>query len=78
MDIPELEAIVIESNEPNGPFGAKEVGEGAIMPIIPAILSLRRTRQWRDATGVYIDELPVTPKRVLRAMKEKERVGVGE
>lgn len=65
MDMPELEAIIIESNEPNGPFGAKEVGEGAIMPTIPAILNAIY-----DATGVYVDELPVTPERVLKAMRE--------
>jgi len=69
MDMPELEAIIIESNEPNGPFGAKEVGEGAIMPTIPAILSPRRTIY--DATGVYIDELPVTPEKMLRAIRAK-------
>lgn len=65
MDRPELEAIVIESDEPNGPFGAKEVGEGAIMPTIPAILNAIY-----DATGVYVDELPVTPERVLKAIRE--------
>ena len=47
MKFLELEAI-IESNEPNGHFGAKEVGEGAIMPTIPAILNAIY-----DATGVY-------------------------
>jgi sulfur carrier protein ThiS len=37
--MPQVKTIIVESNEPNGPFGAKEVGEGAIMPTIPAILN---------------------------------------
>ncbi|MBI4776462.1 MAG: molybdopterin-dependent oxidoreductase [Deltaproteobacteria bacterium] len=68
LDVPEMKCIVVESNEPNGPFGAKEVGEGAIMPTIPAILNAVR-----DAVGVAIQELPLTPERVLMAIKEKEK-----
>ena len=68
MDVPPLESIIIESNEPNGPFGAKEVGEGAIMPTIPAILNAIY-----DATGVLITELPVTPENLRMAMMRKER-----
>ncbi len=52
FDMPPVEAIVIETDEPNGPFGAKEVGEGAIMPTIPAILNAVY-----DAVGVRIFEL---------------------
>ena len=66
LDVPPLESIIIESNEPNGPFGAKEVGEGAIMPTIPAILNAIY-----DATGVLITELPVTPENLRMAMKRK-------
>ena len=65
LDMPNVYSIIVESNEPNGPFGAKEVGEGAIMPTIPAILNAVA-----DATGLQIDELPLTPERVLRAIKE--------
>ena len=67
LDMPNVDTIVIESNEPNGPYGAKEVGEGAIMPTIPAILNAVY-----DATGVRITELPLTPERVLLALKEAE------
>ncbi|MGD8563354.1 MAG: molybdopterin-dependent oxidoreductase, partial [Desulfarculaceae bacterium] len=67
LDMPPVECIVVESNEPNGPFGAKEVGEGAIMPTIPAILNAVR-----DAIGVAIQELPLTPERVLMALKAKQ------
>ncbi|MCF8032909.1 MAG: molybdopterin-dependent oxidoreductase [Desulfarculaceae bacterium] len=68
LDMPRMRCIVVESGEPNGPFGAKEVGEGAIMPTIPAILNAVH-----DATGVTITELPITPERVLMALKQKKR-----
>jgi 4-hydroxybenzoyl-CoA reductase subunit alpha len=68
LDLPEIKCIIVESNEPNGPFGAKEVGEGAIMPTIPAILNAVR-----DAVGVTIRELPLTPERVLKAIREQGR-----
>jgi 4-hydroxybenzoyl-CoA reductase alpha subunit len=73
MDMPKVKAIVVESDEPNGPFGAKEVGEGAIMPAIPAILNAVY-----DAAGVRIFELPLTPERVYTAIQEynnKEKRG---
>ena len=65
MDMPPINALVVESNEPNGPFGAKEVGEGGIMPTIPAILTAIR-----DASGVVIDELPAAPERILEALRK--------
>lgn len=65
VDMPRVKTIVVESNEPNGPFGAKEVGEGAIMPTIPAILNAVY-----DAIGVRIFELPLTPERVYSAIRE--------
>jgi CO/xanthine dehydrogenase Mo-binding subunit len=64
LDMPTIESLIVESDEPNGPFGAKEVGEGAILPIIPAILNAIY-----DATGVLIHELPLTPERVYLALK---------
>ena len=72
MDMPKVEAIVVESNEPNGPYGAKEVGEGAIMPTIPAILNAVY-----DAAGVRLYELPLPPERVYTAIheyKEKNKI----
>jgi len=65
LDMPSVDAIIVESDEPNGPFGAKEVGEGAIMPTIPAILNAVY-----NATGVRIWELPLTPERVYMALKK--------
>ncbi len=66
LDMPAMETIIVESREPNGPFGAKEVGEGGIMPTIPAILNAIY-----DATGAQIDEFPVSPERVLAALKRR-------
>ncbi len=68
LDMPNVKSIIVESREPNGPYGAKEVGEGAIMPTIPAILNAIY-----DATGVRVNELPCTSERLymaLRAQKE--------
>jgi len=70
LDMPRVKSIIIESNEPNGPFGAKEVGEGAIMPTIPAILNAVA-----DATGVRMHELPLTAERVYTAMNEAKKKG---
>jgi 4-hydroxybenzoyl-CoA reductase subunit alpha len=67
LDMPPVEAIVVETNEPNGPFGAKEVGEGAIMPTIPAVLNAIY-----DATGVRIYELPLTPQRIFEALQQQK------
>ena len=72
LDMPPVTSIVVESNEPNGPFGAKEVGEGAILPVIPAILNAVY-----DATGVRIHELPLTPERVFAALRENGKVTFG-
>ena len=62
-DAPQMDCIIVESDEPNGPFGAKEVGEGGIMPTIPAILNAIF-----NATGVRVTELPVTPERMKKAL----------
>jgi 4-hydroxybenzoyl-CoA reductase subunit alpha len=69
LDMPNVRSIIVESNEPNGPYGAKEVGEGAIMPTIPAILNAIY-----DATGVRINELPVTSEKLFMALVEKNRI----
>jgi len=64
LDMPNVKCIIVESNEPKGPYGAKEVGEGAIMPTIPAILNAIR-----DATGCAINELPVSSERLFMALR---------
>ena len=63
-DIPEkVETVIVEVKDPNGPWGARGVGELPYLPVAPAIVSAIH-----DATGVWIDELPLTPERVLRAL----------
>ena len=63
-DVPEIECILVEDPEPAGPFGAKGVGEPALIPTAPAILGAIR-----DATGARIDRVPATPARVLEAIR---------
>jgi CO/xanthine dehydrogenase Mo-binding subunit len=64
LDIPEkVESVLIEIPDPNGPWGARGVGEPPLLPYAPAVAAAIH-----DATGVWIDEFPFTPERVLRAL----------
>ncbi len=65
-EMPEVETYLVEDPDANGPFGAKEVGQGPLLPIPPAVANAVF-----DAVGVRIDEVPVTPEKVLRALKAK-------
>jgi CO/xanthine dehydrogenase Mo-binding subunit len=67
---PEIETIIVEVPHPDGPFGAKGVGETAIFSLAPAIANAVA-----DATGVEIFELPITPERVLRALRAAQESG---
>jgi CO/xanthine dehydrogenase Mo-binding subunit len=70
-DTPELEAILVETIDSEGPYGAKEAGEGPLNPVIPALANAVY-----DAIGVRFDETPITAAKVLDALqKKKERVG---
>jgi len=66
-DVPNIEAISIETDDPFGPFGAKGVGEPGLVPTAPAIANAIY-----DAIGVRIKDLPITPEKVLAALKEKK------
>jgi CO/xanthine dehydrogenase Mo-binding subunit len=68
MDVPEVQAIVLESGDGVGPFGAKGVGEPSVNSVAPAIANAVC-----DAVGVRIYDLPLTPEKVLRAIKEKNQ-----
>ena len=68
-NMPEIETILIEDPEPLGPYGAKGIGEPALIPTAPAILSAIE-----NATGVRITRVPATPDRVFAALKAN---GVG-
>ena len=63
-----IDAVIIEPIEPTGPFGAKGIGEPACVPSAPAIANAVY-----DAIGVRIKDLPLTPEKVLAALKEKEQ-----
>ncbi len=63
-DIPEkVESVLVEVPDPNGPWGARGMGELPFLPVAPAIAAAIH-----DATGVWINEFPFTPERVLRAL----------
>jgi 4-hydroxybenzoyl-CoA reductase subunit alpha len=68
-DLPNIKLIDIETNDPDGPFGAKEAAEGSIVSTPPAVVSAIH-----DATGIWFNELPVTPEKVVKALMEKRQL----
>jgi 4-hydroxybenzoyl-CoA reductase subunit alpha len=66
MDTPDIHTNIIETNDPEGPFGAKECGEGALHPVIPAIANAIY-----DAVGIRITRLPIKSEDVLALLKQK-------
>jgi 4-hydroxybenzoyl-CoA reductase subunit alpha len=73
QDSPPIEVSIIESNDPHGPFGAKEAGEGSLAAFLPAL-----TNAIADAIGVRFNTLPVTPDRVFAALEKRRRAGNGD
>jgi 4-hydroxybenzoyl-CoA reductase subunit alpha len=67
-DSPPIEVGIVESNDPHGPFGAKEAGEGSLAAFLPAL-----TNAIADATGHRFNTLPVTPDRVFAALDKRQR-----
>jgi CO/xanthine dehydrogenase Mo-binding subunit len=68
MEMCDVKTYLIEDPDPNGPFGAKEVGQGPLLPVPPAVANAVY-----NAVGVRIDEVPITPEKVLRALRDKAR-----
>ncbi|TGQ74260.1 aldehyde oxidase [Mesorhizobium sp. M00.F.Ca.ET.186.01.1.1] len=66
-DVPPIETILVEVPDPEGPFGAKGLGEHVLIPTAPAILNAIR-----HATGVLVTKVPATPSRILAAIRDKE------
>jgi 4-hydroxybenzoyl-CoA reductase alpha subunit len=66
VDTPELRALIVESLDPEGPYGAKEAGEGPLHPVLPAI-----SNAVHDAVGIRLKHLPFTPARVLSALTDQ-------
>ena len=71
-DMPAMEHLYVETVDPEGPYGAKEVGQGPMLPVVPAVVSAIH-----DALGVWVDEVPVTPEKILRALDARARGGPG-
>ncbi|MDQ6691344.1 MAG: molybdopterin-dependent oxidoreductase, partial [Candidatus Dormibacteraeota bacterium] len=67
-DMPEIESFLIESIDPEGPYGAKEAGQGPLLPVIPAV-----NAAVHDALGIWVDETPITPEKVIAALRAKDK-----
>jgi 4-hydroxybenzoyl-CoA reductase alpha subunit len=68
LESPPVETILVESFEQEGPFGAKEVGQGPLLPVVPAVANALY-----DAIGVRADEIPITPDKVVAALRDMAR-----
>jgi CO/xanthine dehydrogenase Mo-binding subunit len=68
FETPEIESYLIETHDPEGPYGAKEAGQGPLLPVPPAVANAIY-----NATGVRVDELPISPEKVLKGLNEKAR-----
>jgi 4-hydroxybenzoyl-CoA reductase subunit alpha len=69
-DSPPIHAHIVESNDPYGPYGAKEAGEGSLSGFIPAVANAIH-----DATGIRFKDMPITPDKVFLAMEKQARFG---
>ncbi|MFS8069561.1 MAG: hypothetical protein ACMG6S_24620, partial [Byssovorax sp.] len=68
LEMPPVESILVETLDPEGPYGAKEVGQGPLLPVIPAV-----TNAVLDAVGVSVDEVPLTPEKLVAALEGRYR-----
>jgi 4-hydroxybenzoyl-CoA reductase subunit alpha len=66
LDMPDVFTDLVEHPDPRGPFGAKEVGQGPLLPVMPAVANAVY-----DAVGVRIDEVPITPEKIMKALEAK-------
>src|ERR1700694_1556058 len=68
LEMPPVESILVETLDPEGPYGAKECGQGPLLPVIPAVADALFA-----ALGIRIDEVPITPEKVLAALEGRLR-----
>src|SRR5947207_15471 len=66
LDMPDVFTELVEHPDPRGPFGAKEVGQRPLLPVVPAVANAVY-----DAIGVRIDEVPITPEKIIKALQAK-------
>jgi len=69
LDSPDIQTQIVESIDPNGPFGAKEASEGGMGGFIPAF-----TQAIAEATGVEFNVTPLTPDRIVEGLKKSHRL----
>jgi CO/xanthine dehydrogenase Mo-binding subunit len=68
LDMPDVDTTIVQSVDPEGPFGAKEVGQGPLAPVIPAVANAIY-----DAIGIRIDSTPLTADKILRALEARRK-----
>jgi CO/xanthine dehydrogenase Mo-binding subunit len=68
LETPEIHTMLVETDDPEGPFGAKEAGQGPLLPVMPAIANAVY-----QAIGVRVDEVPITPDKIMRGLDLKRR-----
>jgi CO/xanthine dehydrogenase Mo-binding subunit len=68
LEMCDVVTYLVQDPDPRGPFGAKEVGQGPLLPVMPAVANAVY-----DAVGVRVDEVPISPEKVLKALKKKEK-----
>jgi len=68
LEMPPVESILVETLDPEGPYGAKECGQGPLLPVIPAVANALSS-----ALGVHVDEVPITPEKVVAALEGRYR-----
>jgi len=68
LETPEIHTMLVETDDPEGPFGAKEAGQGPLLPVMPAIANAIY-----QAVGVRVDEIPITAEKVLKGLEVKRQ-----
>jgi 4-hydroxybenzoyl-CoA reductase subunit alpha len=72
LETPEIHTILVETDDPEGPFGAKEAGQGPLLPVIPAVANAVY-----NAVGVRVDEIPISPEKVVRGLELRRQGKAG-
>ncbi|MEE9601914.1 MAG: molybdopterin cofactor-binding domain-containing protein, partial [Thermoguttaceae bacterium] len=68
LETPAIESFLVETHDSEGPYGAKEAGQGPLLPVAPAVANAIH-----DATGVRVDEVPITAEKVFKGLQERAR-----